>query len=269
MQGPSLVRGFAPGGIGPRDIASRSTSRRSALGGTTYYGASAEVDFPIFGLPKEIGLKGAVFADAGNLLGYSGQTELLEFPWLHLLSAAGHRQRFLITQPSCAKVWDPNLIRTSVGASLIWALADGADPLRLRAPAYEGQVRPDPDLQLLGRRDLLSRRRLSQQAGAPETGAPVVASDGTSSLAKIRFFPPISAPSLAEVASWCGAALASEADAGRVITRCRRARPGGPGRSDLPRQSPISRRPPVDARRRRAGRASAMPALRPPAAPCS
>jgi UDP-3-O-[3-hydroxymyristoyl] glucosamine N-acyltransferase len=36
-------------------------------------------------------------------------------------------------------------------------------------------------------------------------------------LAKIRFFPPSSAPSLAEVASWCGATLALEADAGRVI----------------------------------------------------
>jgi UDP-3-O-[3-hydroxymyristoyl] glucosamine N-acyltransferase len=37
-------------------------------------------------------------------------------------------------------------------------------------------------------------------------------------LAKVRFFPPSSAPTLAEVASWCGAALASEADAGRIIT---------------------------------------------------
>lgn len=36
-------------------------------------------------------------------------------------------------------------------------------------------------------------------------------------MAKIRFFPPSSAPSLAEVASWCGASLAAEADSGRVI----------------------------------------------------
>ena len=36
-------------------------------------------------------------------------------------------------------------------------------------------------------------------------------------MARIRFFPPSSAPSLAEVAGWCGATLASSADAGRVI----------------------------------------------------
>jgi UDP-3-O-[3-hydroxymyristoyl] glucosamine N-acyltransferase len=36
-------------------------------------------------------------------------------------------------------------------------------------------------------------------------------------LARIRFFPPSSAPTLAEVASWCDATLASGADAGRVI----------------------------------------------------
>ena len=58
MEGPSLVRGFAPGGIGPRDISDPFNIQASALGGTSYYGASAEVDFPIFGLPKEVGLKG-------------------------------------------------------------------------------------------------------------------------------------------------------------------------------------------------------------------
>jgi len=36
-------------------------------------------------------------------------------------------------------------------------------------------------------------------------------------LGKIRFFPPGSAPSLAEVAGWCGATLAVDADSGRVI----------------------------------------------------
>ncbi len=36
-------------------------------------------------------------------------------------------------------------------------------------------------------------------------------------MARIRFFPPTSAPSLAEVAGWCGATLAASADAGRVI----------------------------------------------------
>ena len=44
----------------PNNIAANS------LGGNSYVGGSAEGQFPIFGLPREIGLKGAVFVDAGN-----------------------------------------------------------------------------------------------------------------------------------------------------------------------------------------------------------
>ena len=65
------MRGFAPSGIGPRDA---SDPKNNALGGTTYFGGSAEVQFPIFGLPRELGFKGAVFADAGTLFGYKGKT---------------------------------------------------------------------------------------------------------------------------------------------------------------------------------------------------
>ena len=32
------------------------------------------MQFPIWGLPKDIGLRGAVFADAGTLWGYKGRT---------------------------------------------------------------------------------------------------------------------------------------------------------------------------------------------------
>ena len=63
QMGPNLVRGFAPNGIGPRDINPFGT--RDALGGTKYWGASAELQMPFWFLPKEVGLKGAVFADAG------------------------------------------------------------------------------------------------------------------------------------------------------------------------------------------------------------
>ena len=60
--GPSLVRGFAPGGIGPRDISNSTTNNNgNALGGTKYWGASVEAQFPIWGLPRDIGLKGAVY----------------------------------------------------------------------------------------------------------------------------------------------------------------------------------------------------------------
>ena len=48
-------------------------------------------------------------------------------------------------------------------------------------------------------------------------------------MAKIRFFPPSSAPSLAEVAAWCGATLASGADAGRIISDVAALDLAGPG----------------------------------------
>ena len=130
MQGPSLVRGFAPGGIGPRDISDPFNIQASALGGTSYYGASAEVDFPIFGLPREIGLKGALFADAGDLIGYSGPTDFSNFLGYTYCPPPGSLgAAFPTTQLSCANVWDPNQIRASVGASSDLGFADGPDPI--------------------------------------------------------------------------------------------------------------------------------------------
>ena len=45
-----------------------------ALGGTKYWGASFELQMPFWFLPKEVGLKGAVYADAGGLYDYKGPT---------------------------------------------------------------------------------------------------------------------------------------------------------------------------------------------------
>jgi outer membrane protein insertion porin family len=136
MMGPTLVRGFAPAGIGPRDISSTDNIQGSAIGGTSYYGGSAEVDFPIFGLPKEIGLRGAVFADAGNLIGYSGQTNFANFLHYTYCPPVG---TLLITQPSCATIWDPNMIRTSVGASLIWNSPMGPIRFDFAIPITKGK----------------------------------------------------------------------------------------------------------------------------------
>src|ERR1700732_1909290 len=72
QMGPNLVRGFAPNGIGPRDINPFGTM--DALGGTKYWGLSAELQMPFWFLPREVGLKGAIYADAGSLWGYQGPT---------------------------------------------------------------------------------------------------------------------------------------------------------------------------------------------------
>ena len=59
-----MIRGFAYGGIGPVD-----TLTGDHLGGTTYFNASAEAQFPLPVIPESFGLRGAVFADAATLYG--------------------------------------------------------------------------------------------------------------------------------------------------------------------------------------------------------
>ena len=123
--GPTLVRGFASSGIGPRDIATLD-GRANALGGSTYIGGSLEVQFPIWGLPRELGLKGAVFADAGTLFGYKGPRafDLNGNGLIDGLNAAGvcgGTPAFLFVQPECVRVRDKNVIRSSIGASILWS----------------------------------------------------------------------------------------------------------------------------------------------------
>jgi outer membrane protein insertion porin family len=128
QMGPNLVRGFAPNGIGPRDINPYGT--QDALGGTKYWGASYELQMPFWFLPKEVGLKGAVYADAGGLFDYQGPTS-----W----AATGEVNVPGCTPPTPQPAPNPgtclglqydkgNTVRTSVGVGLIWASPFG--PLR-------------------------------------------------------------------------------------------------------------------------------------------
>ncbi len=118
--GPNLVRGFAPGGIGPRDVSDIYNIRSSGLGGTNYIGGTLEAQFPIFGLPKELGLKAAVFVDAGTLWGYKGKENFGSYLGLGG-SAACVAATAGVTQGSCITVSDSHKIRSSVGASILWA----------------------------------------------------------------------------------------------------------------------------------------------------
>jgi outer membrane protein insertion porin family len=104
--GPTLVRGFAPSGIGPRDLTTRN---HDPLGGTMFWGASVEAQTPFHFIPKEVGIKGAVFADAGSLWNYRGPTF------------------WNVTGESLVPT-DTAAIRASVGVGLIWNSPFG--PLR-------------------------------------------------------------------------------------------------------------------------------------------
>ncbi len=140
--GPSLVRGFAPGGLGPRDVSDPSNIAANSLGGTTYLGGSAEIQFPIFGLPREIGLKGALFVDAGTLTGFTGRTNfssLLGYSYCPAQGKGSTVNGQLLTQPSCLLVDDSNTIRTSVGGSILWASPLGPIRIDVAYPIMKGK----------------------------------------------------------------------------------------------------------------------------------
>jgi outer membrane protein insertion porin family len=69
--GGDTLRGFAVGGIGPRDA-----NTTDALGGLYYYTGTTELSFPLYGIPKEIGLLGKAFVDVGSLWGTPDSTSL-------------------------------------------------------------------------------------------------------------------------------------------------------------------------------------------------
>ncbi len=105
--GPNLVRGFASAGLGPRDLTSGTT--QDALGGTMYWGASVEFQVPLYFIPKDVGMRGAVYADAGSLWDYKGP-----------VSSPNTGESILLA--------DSNKVRSSVGVGLIWDSPFG--PLR-------------------------------------------------------------------------------------------------------------------------------------------
>ena len=109
FKGGETIRGFASLGYGPRYF-DPATGNNIALGGKNYVNGTAEVQFPLPTVPPDFGLRGAVFADAGILWG-------ADVP-----SSCGGG--------ACnqATVYDDMAIRSSVGASIIWASPFG--PIR-------------------------------------------------------------------------------------------------------------------------------------------
>ncbi|OKO78607.1 membrane protein [Bradyrhizobium sp. AS23.2] len=130
QMGPNLVRGFAPNGIGPRDLNPFGT--QDALGGTKYWGASFELQMPFWFLPKEVGLKGAVYADAGGLFDYQGPTTWLATNEITTTRNSNCTPSTInpATPGTCTGlVYDNgNTVRSSIGVGLIWQSPFG--PLR-------------------------------------------------------------------------------------------------------------------------------------------
>jgi outer membrane protein insertion porin family len=125
--GPNLVRGFQPAGIGPRDITPGTTNDN--IGGTMYWGASLEFQYPFYFLPKDAGFRGAVFVDTGSVWGYRGETQS---------PSTGEINGTIVTNGTpgantfvcqCGMQYaDSPAMRMSAGGSLIWESPFG--PLR-------------------------------------------------------------------------------------------------------------------------------------------
>ena len=99
----SKMRGFKPGGLGPRECPNRqcTNSINDALGGENFAVARFEAEFPL-GLPEEYGISGGLFYDIGNL--------------------------WSLSQTNSNVLYEEGSWRQSIGASIFWKTPIG--PLR-------------------------------------------------------------------------------------------------------------------------------------------
>ena len=109
----SILRGFAPGGIGPRSIDNES------LGGNYFAAMRLESQFPL-GFGGDAGIKGGVFLDTGSVWGLDQKVDFKRENTLCL---------DLIKDGDSCLVDDSFKLRSSIGASLFFNSPFG--PLRL------------------------------------------------------------------------------------------------------------------------------------------
>ena len=119
-KGGETIRGFDRGGFGPRDLLTND-----ALGGSTYWSATAELRFPIPFIPQELGMSAAAFVDAGSLFGAGAGAQALNNQCG--LPVTRDANGFITNQGICLA--DSSAVRAAAGASIIWESPLG--PLRL------------------------------------------------------------------------------------------------------------------------------------------
>ena len=121
FKGGETVRGFKTAGFGPRDITNYPNTRLDAVGGTVYAAGTLELQFPFWGIPKELGLRGAVFADAGTLFDPSGIPSCFNYSTFQVVTCG-------TPGATPTEIANDKTIRSSVGGSILWQSPFG--PLR-------------------------------------------------------------------------------------------------------------------------------------------
>ncbi len=109
--GPSMVRGFAPNGFGPRDLTPGTTMDN--VGGSMFWATTAELQSGIPGVPDEYGLKASAFVDSGTVFRYTGPSTF----GTHSVQIA-----------------NANVLRSSAGLGLTWASPFGALTVNYAVP---------------------------------------------------------------------------------------------------------------------------------------
>ena len=151
--GPTLVRGFAPFGIGPRDIGT-GDPQGNPLGGTKYYGGSLEVQFPLYGLPRVSRPEGSFLRRRRHIVRiyrtHQFQSERRlhpkrRLPGLHARQLH-NRWRRLYADPDVRGRFDHLVV------------AARTYPLRLRQGHHQEPIRSDSVLPLQRRHHFLTKR---------------------------------------------------------------------------------------------------------------
>ena len=161
QMGPNLVRGFAPAGIGPRDLSRYGlTGTGDSLGGTMYWGASFEMQTPLYFLPKDAGIKVAAYADAGSLWNYQGPTS-----W----AATGETLSGSICAAPPCPLDNAHAYPIVGGCGYNLGFAVRAAAVRLRVSSDARTVRSYPAISIWRRRQILIPSRISGPIRGPAT----------------------------------------------------------------------------------------------------
>jgi len=134
--GGETIRGFAPLGIGPRDItkikqpyggAVYNYQLTDALGGKNYVAGTVEASIPFPGTPEEFGLYLSAFSDAGALWGVDRASLP---PMGSTISCTDYSGKVPVKYANCGSFnYTDNIkLRASVGFGLMWKSPFG--PLR-------------------------------------------------------------------------------------------------------------------------------------------
>ena len=121
FKGADSFRGFAAAGVGPKQVG--NGGQTDSIGAQTYAIGTAEMTFPLYGIPEAWGIEGAAFSDFGTVFNTDQKSVA------NLIGNCNFVGK-LATAKNC-DVFDSMGLRASIGAGIIWQSPFG--PLRFEA----------------------------------------------------------------------------------------------------------------------------------------